>query len=584
MVNVPRWIQAKCVACLTAVLGTDDRAALRGRRLLEQLVRNGSDLIAVVDPDGTVLYAAGAVQTMLGCEASDLEGRSLGDRLHPEDASLLASWTAVGDDDRTGRELRLRHRDGTYRTCEARATSLLGDELWHGIVLNIRDVSERKILEERLRHQSFHDDVTALANRVLFNERLEHALVRAVRDGHAVSVLIIDLDDFKAINDGLGHPAGDEMLREVAARLDLTMRGADTVARFGGDEFGVILDDSPSPADDEEAAARIVAALARPFRLGERLIPVSAAIGIARGAGGHSTAAELVRDADLAMYAAKGALKGSVAVYDDGMRLEAEGRLQLKSDLLDAAADEGAFPLYYQPVVDLWENEIVGLEALLRWNHPRRGIVGPIEFIPIAEETGTIVPIGRGVLRRACADVQGWIERTGRELSLGVNVSARQLQEEGLVDHVREALEASGLHPPRLVLEVTETQLMRDVDESVAILGAIKQLGVRVAIDDFGTGYSSLSQLENLPVDILKVDREFTGKVELAPEQAMLLNAVIEIGDARGLLTIAEGIETRAQARRLRALRYRFGQGYLFSRPVPAEAVEELLRAPSVVG
>jgi diguanylate cyclase (GGDEF)-like protein/PAS domain S-box-containing protein len=561
--------------------GTEERrAAIRGERRLQQLVRHGSDLIAVISPDGTVLYSAGAVQGMLGCEADELEGRNLADRLHPEDAPILPSLTDVGDGNWPARELRLRHRDGTYRTCEARATSLLGDELWNGIVLNIWDVTERKALEERLRHQAFHDDLTALANRVLFNERLQHALVRALREERTVSVLMVDLDDFKAINDSLGHPAGDGLLREAAARLDATMRGADTVARLGGDEFGVILDDSHSIGDDEDAAERIVAALARPFALAGKQLPVSASVGIARARPGTTTtAAELVRDADLAMYAAKAAQKGSVAVYHSEMHLEAEGRLQLKSDLLDAAADGGQFEIHYQPVVDLWEEEVVGLEALLRWNHPRRGMVGPAEFIPIAEETGTIVPIGRRVLRRACIDAQGWIERTGRPLSLGVNVSARQLQDMSLVDDVREALAASGLAAPRLVLEVTETQLLRDVGEAVSILGAVKELGVRIAIDDFGTGYSSLSQLENLPVDVLKVDREFTIKAE--SDRAMLLHAVIEIGDSLGLLTIAEGVETEEQARRLRALRYRFGQGYLYSRPVPAAAVEGLLRAPT---
>jgi EAL domain-containing protein (putative c-di-GMP-specific phosphodiesterase class I) len=341
----------------------------------------------------------------------------------------------------------------------------------------------------------------------------------------------------------------------------------------------VILDDTVALGDDEEAAARISAALTKPFRLAGRQIPVSASIGIARAPAGAARPADLVRDADLAMYAAKAEQKGTIAIYREDMYLDAEERLQLKADLVDAAVDGTQFELFYQPVVDLGDGEVVGLEALLRWNHPTRGMIIPADFIPIAEATGVIVPIGRRVLSVACEQMQGWIGRTGRNLALGVNVSARQLRDESLIDHVREALERSGLRPSRLVLEITETQLMRDVDHAVAILAAAKELGVRVAIDDFGTGYSSLSQLERLPVDILKIDRELTATAEGA-EDPHLLNAVIEIGDSLGLLTIAEGIETRAQERRLRALHYRFGQGYLFSPPVPADRVEDLLAAP----
>ncbi len=558
-------------------------AAVRGERRLQALVRHGSDLITVLSPTGRVLFVAGPVEAMLGSEAAAVEGQSLARWLHPDDAPVLAALCDVGEDDAPARELRLRAPSGDWRTCEARATSLLGDDLWNGIVLNVWDVTERAALEERLRHQAFHDDLTALANRVRFNERLEHALVRAVRGDCTVSVLIIDLDDFKSINDSLGHPRGDDLLRQVAARLDESLRGADTVARLGGDEFGVIFDDSPSVTADEEAARRITAALAAPFQLAGRFLPVSASIGIARAAAGAATPSDLIRDADLAMYAAKGEQKGSVAVYSADMYEGAEERLQLKSDLLEAARGEGEqFALFFQPVVDLESGEISGLEALLRWRHPTEGMVSPADFIPIAEETGAIVPIGRRVLRRACREAQGWpYHDDGRALNVSVNVSARQLRGDALVEDVRCALEESGLRPYRLILEVTESQLMRDVDQAVATLEAVKRLGVRVAIDDFGTGYSSLSQLQRLPADVLKVDREFTGKGDDgAAEHAGLLNAVMDIGDSLGLRTVAEGIETPAQLRQLRALGYRYGQGFLFSRAVPADRVPDLLRTP----
>jgi diguanylate cyclase (GGDEF)-like protein/PAS domain S-box-containing protein len=556
-------------------------AALRGERRLRALVRHGSDLIAVLSPAGELLFLAGAVESMLGDEPEALLGEDFGKWLHPDDAAL-AALLAARDGETQAREIRLRSFDNGWRTCEARATGLLADELWNGVVLNVWDVTERVALEERLRHQAFHDDLTALANRVLFNERLEHALVRAVRGARTVSVLIVDLDDFKSINDSLGHPFGDELLREVAARLDEALRGADTVARLGGDEFGVIFDDSPSVAADQEAARRITEALAAPFALAGRFLPISASVGIARAAAGATTPADLIRDADLAMYAAKGEQKGTTAVYDAHMYRGAEERLRLKSDLLDAAGDGGEqFAIFFQPVVELETAEIIGLEALLRWNHPTRGTINPANFIPIAEETGAIVPIGRQVLLGACAEAQSWpVPASGNPLSVSVNVSARQLRGDALVGHVREALDTTGIFPWRLVLEITETELMRDVGQAVATLNAVRVLGVRVAIDDFGTGYSSLSQLRKLPADVLKVDREFTGGGEDGAEHASLLNAVVEIGDSLGLRTIAEGIETPAQLRQLRALNYRYGQGFLFSRPVPAAAVPALLARP----
>ncbi len=529
------------------------RAAIRGERRLQALVRHGSDLITVLSPDGTVLYEAGAVEGVLGFDPAELEGEKLSRWLHPEDRPLLAGLLDVGEGEARARELRLRHGDGGFRTCEARATSLLGDDLWNGIVLNLWDVSERKLLEERLRHQAFHDDLTSLANRVLFNERLEHALVRALRGDRCVSVLIVDLDDFKAVNDSLGHPVGDELLRDAAARLDESMRGADTVARLGGDEFGVILDDCPTEEEAEAAAARIIEALSEPFHLAGRALSISASVGIARALPGEGTPAELIRDADLAMYAAKGDEKGTLASYRDDMWIGAESRLGLKSDLLEAAVDCSQFKLVYQPIVLLEDGEVAGLEALVRWNHPTRGEIAPADFIPLAEETGSIVAIGRHVLRRAALDASEWRRHSGRDLFISVNVSTRQLRGLALVDFVAEALRESGLPAHKLALEITETQLMRDVEEAVATLGAIRALGVRLAIDDFGTGYSSLSQLERLPVDALKIDREFT---------------------------VAEGIETRAQLDRLRRTGYRYGQGYLFSRPVPAAAVEALLVAP----
>ncbi len=556
-----------------------DQAALReSETRLKALVRHGSDMITVVAPDATVLYQAGAAQTMLGYEPQELEGHKLSDWLVPADAAELLALCANANGSSAAREIRFRHRDGRLRVCEARATSLHGAGGWDGIVLNIWDVSERKELEERLRHQAFHDGLTGLPNRALFGDRLDHALSRRARrkGGADVSVMLIDLDDFKSINDSFGHLVGDRLLRIIAERLDEALRAADTISRLGGDEFGVIIDESDSQADDIDTAQRILAAIERPFEVEGRHYPVSASIGIARQEEG-SSGEQLIRNADLAMYEAKGKGKNGWSVYSSGMHIATEERLQLKADLAHAVAGGGQLEIHYQPMVALETGAIVGLEALLRWIHPTRGTIPPETFIPLAEESGSILEIGRWVLREACRQGQGWIESTDRDLLISVNVSARQLASIQVVHDVEDALEASGLPAERLVVEVTESQLMRNVDQAVAALDAIREMGVRVAIDDFGTGYSSLSQLEQLPVDILKVDRDFAGTSRDRSEHARLLRAVMDIGDSLNLSTIAEGIETPGQLAELRELDFPLGQGFLFSRPMPGAEVDVLL-------
>jgi diguanylate cyclase (GGDEF)-like protein/PAS domain S-box-containing protein len=555
--------------------GEVERTVLReSEDRLKALVEHGSDMITVVSADSTVLYQAGAVLTMLGYEPRELEGSKLTDWLDPDDAPVLLALCAT--DRSASRELRLRHRDGTMRTFEARATSLLDHPAWEGIVLNIWDVSERKELEERLRHQAFHDVLTGLPNRALFADRVEHALVRAQRAEETIAVLLIDLDDFKSINDSLGHATGDQLLVEVAARLDASMRGADTVARLGGDEFAVILEDHKSAAGAERAADRILSAFAIPVELGERSFPIAASVGIARAQRG-ATATDLLRDADVAMYVAKGLGKNRHVAFAPSMHLAIQERLDLKADLLHAVAAGDEFEVYYQPIVTLDAGAIVGLEALARWNHPTRGMLQPATFIALAEEIGAIVPIGRFVLNQACQDARRWSDDFEQPLSVSVNVSTLQLDNADFVADVRQALRDADLSPDRLVIEITESELMHDVEHSVKALQTLKDLGIRIALDDFGTGYSSLSQLQRLPLDIVKVEQNFAGTLQNPNTHPGLVQAVMDIGKTMRLTTVAERIETQDQLHQLQKLDCPLGQGYLFSHPLPANAIHKLL-------
>ena len=543
-------------------------------RRLKALVEHGSDMITVLAADTTVLYQAGAVFSMLGYQPHELEGAKLTDWLDPDDWPLLFALCAT---ERSGtQELRLRHRDGSLRTFEARATSLLDHPEWEGVVLNIWDVSERKELEDRLRHQAFHDALTGLPNRALFADRVEHALARAQRAGEPIAVLLIDLDDFKSINDSLGHATGDQVLIEVAARLDASVRGADTVARLGGDEFAVILEDGESAANAERSAERILAVFSTPFELDGRLFVIAASVGIAR-AGRGTSASELVRDADVAMYKAKTHGKNRHAAYDPSLHLAIRDRLELKADLLRAEAAGDQFEVYYQPIVTLDEGVIVGLEALVRWNHPTRGLLQPGAFIALAEEIGAIGSIGRTVLNQACRQARRWSDDFNRPLPVAVNVSARQLDDPHFVGYVRDALSGAGLSADRLVLEITETELMTDPDHSARSLQTLRDLGVRIALDDFGTGYSSLSRLQRLPIDIVKVERNFAASLHNPSTQSALIQTVLDIAKTMHLTTIAERIETRDQLHQLQELACPMGQGFLFSHPLPAEAIDALL-------
>ena len=437
-------------------------------------------------------------------------------------------------------------------------------------------LSQLTRLKEELRHQAFHDQLTKLPNRTLFTERVAYALERQNRANQSLAVLFLDLDDFKTINDSLGHPAGDQVLTTVAERIRHCLRPSDTVARLGGDEFAILLDDMSSPTDALMAADRIIKALDNPAYVDGREVSIRASLGITLDTHGEE-ADTLLRNADVAMYMAKRRGKGRYQVFESSMHIEMVERLELTAHLA-RAVEQREFVLEYQPIVNLETHSIEGVEALVRWRHPTKGLLSPSEFIPAAEDTGLIVPLGWAILREACARAAGWQVPGHPPLAVSVNLSPKQLTDPNLVREVERSLLASGLDPSCLILEITEDVLMHETEATLQTLRELKRLGVRLAIDDFGTGYSSLSYLERFPVDMLKIAKTFVDKLGNGAPRSPLVEAVIRLGEALGLQVVAEGIETAEQLDRLRGLRCEQGQGFLFGRPLDEHAIDLLLR------
>ena len=555
------------------------------------LVAHSSDLITVLDAHGTVTYQSPSVERVLGYRVGEIEGHDFARLLAESDRPRLAQIVAgvgeayVGGGSETHViECSLRHRDGTWLQFEVQHTDLLQDEHVRGVVLNSRDVSERKAFEDQLAHQAFHDPVTSLANRALFADRVQHSIMRSLRGGPAIGVMFIDLDDFKTVNDSLGHAAGDTVLQEVARRLLGAVRPADTVARFGGDEFAVLLDGIKDSGEAADVAGRVLRALELQYDVdGKRVYPrASVGICLAGQELGSSDAEELLRNADVAMYMAKRDSKGSYRVFEPAMHERVVERLELQTEL-QRALELNQLEIHYQPVVRLDQSDDYGVEALLRWMHPTRGTIPPLNFIPLAEETGQIVPIGRWVLQEACRQgviLQEQFPRTP-PLTMSVNLSVKQLQSESIIDDVRNALETSGLPPSALVLEITETVMMADTDLAVLRLHELKSLGVLLAMDDFGTGYSSLSYLSRFPVDILKMDRSFLSSEH---DESGLAAAIIALGNSLSLDVVAEGIELPEQIASLRKLGCELGQGFLFAKPMNHEALVEYLDGEASTG
>ncbi len=557
-------------------------SARQESRRFDSLVSNASDLMIVMDESGVIDYCSPSVKRVLGRPRDEVVNRPLKSLIHPEDLHRLqlASKERLADNEVSEPiDLRLNRADGSWAYAETLVRNLARDEAVHGFVLNCRDVTDRKEVEDQLAHQAFHDPLTGLANRVLFHNRLSHTLERQATERSPIGVLVLDLDDFKTINDSMGHPIGDELLNIVGQRVLGAIRPGDTAARLGGDEYAVVLEGLAGPAAARVIAARVSETIREPVSLGGKEIVISASVGIAMAPRHGDDPDELLRHADIAMYEAKARRGGDVQTFDPRMEDALDERMSLSLDLNRAVDAGDQFTIVYQPIVDLDSEDIIGLEALLRWQHPTEGEILPGRFIPLAEQTGLIIPIGEFVLETACSAAAEWNRTSGRakELTISVNVSSRQLEDPSFAGTVADALRSSKLPPSCLLLEVTESALMGDVSQAVELLTKIKELGVRIAIDDFGTGYSSLSQLGRLPVDMVKIDKAFIDALSGGTADADITGVIVQLGAVLDLQTVAEGIELVEQVSDLQDLDCHAGQGFFFASPMAVEEITKLL-------
>jgi diguanylate cyclase (GGDEF)-like protein/PAS domain S-box-containing protein len=554
-------------------------AALRASEArFRSVVQHSSDVITILDADSNILYTSPSIERVFGYRNDELDGKTLIDFAHPDDITALKVFlkkTKRNKDFPLLIEWRIKHPKDYWSYVESLSTNLLDDPNVGGIVVTTRNVNERKSLEKQLTHQAFHDPLTNLANRVLFRDRVEHALARAKRQKAQVAVMFLDLDNFKNINDSLGHATGDSLLKTITERLQSCVRTTDTVARLGGDEFAILLEDTEQPCNAVVVSDRVLEILEQPITLANREVIVGMSIGIAVSQNGVETADEILRNADVAMYIAKEEGKGCYAIFKSEMHTKIIERMELEEDLRQAIEQE-QFLLNYQPIVRLDTQEIAGFEALVRWQHPTRGIVQPLTFISVAEENNLIIPLGRWVINKAAERVRDLRDKFGVNLTMTVNVSGKQLQDPNFVNEVAEALARSNAAPNSLILEITESVMMQNSEGTLQRLRELKSLGVRLAIDDFGTGYSSLSYLQQFPVDILKIDRSFVEKVNEGLSESAVARTIISLSKTLQLSTVAEGIENEAQMNKLLDLGCEFAQGYYFAKPLSEEQVENL--------
>jgi diguanylate cyclase (GGDEF)-like protein/PAS domain S-box-containing protein len=556
-----------------------ERALEASEARFRVLTESSLDLISVMDGEGTILYQSPALRALLGYEPSETVGTKLLDMVHADDReSARGAMRRVIDARRSTEpaEFRLRHRNGLWRTFESLGTNCLDNPHIHGVVLNSRDVTDRKVIQQRIQHLAYHDNLTGLPNRSLLQDRLARSIARAERAGRKVAVLFIDLDNFKNINDTLGHDVGDELLRQVARRLSECVRLEDTIARQGGDEFIVLLDSLDDGRGASVVAQKLLNALRQPISLGGTEQHVSGSVGIALYPDDGRDPQTLMKNADTAMFHGKSLGKNTYQYFTAQMNVAVERRMTLESALRRAVMQKD-FVLHYQPQVDLESGEIIAVEALVRWKSDG-GLVNPGDFIPLAEETGLINDLGAWVLREGCRQAKEWEERGLVRRRIAINLSARQFSDSGFLDMVTGALADTGLDPECLELEITESQVMRETSGMISLLGELSGMGMQIAIDDFGTGYSSLSYLKRLPIHKLKIDQSFVRDITVDPNDTAIVMAIINMARSLDLGTIAEGVESAGQLALLRSKGCLVGQGYYFSPPLDAARLYPLLK------
>ena len=553
---------------------------------LRTLIASMNEGLTQVGNDEVIEFVNVRLCEMTGYRREEMVGRTTFDIFFDEEGRRIIARE---------NEQRKKGLSGQY---EARVRKKSGEMMWvlisgapvtndEGIVTGtlgmFMDISERKRAEEQLLHDAFHDGLTGLANRALFMDHLRMTIERCKsRNSNYYAVLFLDYDRFKVVNDSLGHAEGDELLKQIARRLELWTRTGDLVARLGGDEFVILLTEMLETDDAIRVAERIQEDLKDPFDINGRELFISASIGIALSIDGFRTAEDMLRDADIAMYRAKTAGRARYQVFTEAMRTQATTRLQLETDLRQALERE-EFEIHYQPILNLETQAIKGFEALIRWRHPTRGIVSPDEFIPTAEESGLILPLGRWILIESCRQLRAWqnVLPQAASLMVSVNLSSKQFLQSDLAEQVLEALESTGLASRCLKLEITESYLIENSDKAVKVMNRLREIGVELSLDDFGTGYSSLSYLHRLPVNSLKIDRSFVSQMSESEEHSEIVRTIVRLAQNLKMDVIAEGIETAEQLDQLNELNCGFGQGYLFARPMDAEMAEAFINENS---
>ena len=602
--NLKEWVRGlACVVLLFDIYTLYQHLQLQRTRrqlaerdhLFQLITENAADMIAVVDSTGQRIYNSPAYEHVLGYSAEELQATSSIEQVHPDDRArvLEAAHKARSSGQGQRLEYRIRHKDGSWRILESTASVVRDQKGKTGkLVIVNRDISERKRAEELLAHSAFHDGLTNLPNRALFLDRLQRAFALSKRHAdYKFAVLFLDIDDFKVFNDSLGHTVGDEVLLQIGKRLTASLREIDTIARphlgtapkddtlarVGGDEYTVLLEDIRNPSDAIRVAERLQSRLAAPFSAHGYEIVITASVGIALSTTAYIHAEDLLRDANIAMYRAKRTGKARCEVFDTEMHALALRRLELETQLRKGL-ELGEFRTHYQPIVSLKTGRITGFEALTRWQHGGR-LLAPAEFIAVADETGLIIPMNRLLLREACEQLRTWHAQFPGEtpLTISVNITSKEFACPNLAKGIGDTLNQTGLDPNFLQLEITETIAMGDPAKAAFVFSELKALGVRLSVDDFGTGYSSLSRLQQFPVDSLKIDRAFISRMDSDAESHKIVSIIIMLAQNLGLVTVAEGTETEEQVNLLKALDCGFAQGYYFSKPADPQAMSELL-------